>query len=148
MAELKVTELTQEAYDEMVKELQLRKNEERNRISDQIKYAKSLGDFSENAELDAAKEEEANNEKKIAELEAILKSVKITVATTYKIYDYEDDAEYEYKLVGGAEASVLEGKISVDSPLGVALKGKKKGDDVFVKTSATDGYKIKILSIK
>ena len=72
-----INEMTQEGYNEKVKELNERKNEKRNAISEQIKYAKSLGDFSENAELDAAKEAENENENTILRLEHEIATAKI-----------------------------------------------------------------------
>ncbi len=146
MAE-QVTKLTKAGYEQKKKDLAYRENERRNEISEQIKYAKSLGDFSENAELDAAKEAENENEKEILRLKHELETATIIKATTYKVYDLVDKEEYTYTIVGDTEASILENYISIESPFGKAVTGRKIGDTVEVKLSATESYKVKILDI-
>lgn len=145
MAEEKIVYLTQAGLEEKKKRLAYLQTERRNEISEQIKYAKSLGDFSENAELDAAKEEENNNEKEINELVLQLSNYVIIEASTYKILDLEDNEQYTFTIVGPTEANIAENKISADSPLAQALRGSKKGETVVVKT--VNPYKVKVLSI-
>ena len=124
------TEMTKAGYNEKVKELNFRKNEERNRISEQIKYAKSLGDFSENAELDAAKDKDNDNERRIAELEYEIATAKIIESRTFIVYDPDEEPGeryYKCELVGDSEASVINHKISKQSPFGKALLSHGKG---------------------
>ena len=142
-----IYKMTQKGLDEKKKELNYRENEKRNEISEQIKYAKSLGDFSENAELDAAKEADNQNEKEILRLKHEIEYAVVIKATIYKIHDIQDKADYTYTIVGDTEASIEKDLISMESPLGRALAGHKVGDTVEVRLSATDGYKVKILDI-
>jgi transcription elongation factor GreA len=143
-----VIKLTKRGYEEKKEELYHRENELANEISDQLKYAKSLGDFSENAELDAAREAAEKNNSRIAELHRILDgNIQIIKATIYKVLDLSDNEEYTYELVGETESSILENRISMDSPFGKAVAGHKVGDTCKVELSTTDFYKVKILEI-
>ncbi len=119
----------------------------RKEVAQKIKEAKEQGDLSENAEYDAAKEEQANIEARIVELEKILKNAEviddddmaldtISVGCRVKILDIEFDDEMEYTIVGSTEANSLKGFISNESPLGIALLGKKKGETVEVESPA------------
>lgn len=126
-----INEMTQAGYNQKVKELNFRKNEKRNEISEQIKYAKSLGDFSENAELDAAKEAENDNEKAIAILEHEIATAKIIESRMYVIYDKDEEVGSRYyicELVGETESSISEHKISKQSDFAVALQAHAKGE--------------------
>ena len=126
----------------------------RKEVSQKIKEAREQGDLSENAEYDAAKDEQRDNEARIEEIEKILKNVevvvedevdvdKINVGCTVKVYDVEFDEEMEFKIVGSSEASSLQGKISNESPVGKALLGRSVGDEVEVETQAgTIVYKV------
>ena len=110
--------------------------------------------MSENAEYDAAKDEQRDIEARIEEIENILKNVeviveeevdldKINVGCKVRLYDCEFEEEVEYRLVGSTEANSLEGKISNESPLGMALIGQAAGQEVKVETqSGVIGYKI------
>lgn len=145
MAEIK-TNMTQAGYNAKLERLNFLQNERRIEISEQIKYAKSLGDFSENAELDAAKEEERNNEKEIAKLVHELETANIIEGQTYRFLDMSENEEYTYELVGESEASFTDNKIGMDTPLGQALRGHQVGDVVYV--NSPEAYNIKILEIK
>ena len=110
------------------------------------------------AEYDAAKEEQAKIEGRIEEIENLLKHVEVvdeddmkkghvSVGSTVKILDVEMDEELTYQIVGATEASIEEGKMSNESPVGKALIGAKKGDTVSVETPA-GLLEFKVLSIK
>ena len=126
-----INEMTQEGYNEKVKELNERKNEKRNAISEQIKYAKSLGDFSENAELDAAKEAENENENTILRLEHEIATAKIIKPQKFIISEKENrqlvDA-YICELVGETESDFINHKISRQSLFAQELSKHKKGE--------------------
>ena len=128
-------------------ELEDLKVNRRKEVAQIIKEAKEQGDLSENAEYDAAKEEQADIEARIVELEKILKNAEviddddvaidvISVGCRVKIIDLEFDDEMEDSIVGSTEANSLKGFISNESPLGLALLGKKKGQIVDVETLA------------
>lgn len=143
MAEEKKNLLTREGLKKYEDELQYLKQEKRKEISLKIKEAREQGDLSENAEYDAAKDEQRDVEARIEELEKLLKNVevvdeaqskskKVAFGSRVKILDVEMDEEMEFKIKGATEADSLNGSISNESPLGIALIGKKKGDTVEV----------------
>ena len=150
--------LTEEGYKKMEAELEKLKTETRAEIAERIKVALGFGDLSENSEYDEAKNAQAENEDKIAELEAKLRFAKIIddseidtkkvqVGNTVKVLDMEFDEEVEYTIVGSTEVDLAENKISNESPLGAALLGAKKGHTVDVNAPAGI-MKYKILEIK
>ena len=129
--------------------------ETRNEIIEAIKEARALGDLSENADYDAARDEQAKVEARIKELEYMLENAKIiektsgdtvSVGTTVTIEYVEDDEEEVYQIVGSLEADPFENKISNESPIGKAIMNKKVGDIISVE-SPTGSYDIKIVSI-
>ena len=135
--------LTQEGYDNLEKELERLKTVERYEIAERIKVALGFGDLSENSEYDEAKNAQAQNEIKIAELEEKIKYAKIIddsevdletvqVGNIVKVLDMEFDEEIEYTIVGSTEVDLAQNKISNESPLGAALLGKRKKDIVEV----------------
>ena len=137
--------MTYEGLKKIEEELQYLKVEKRQDIAQKLKEARAQGDLSENAEYDAAKDEQRDIEARIDELEKILKNAevvdedeidldKINVGCQVKILDMEFNEELEYKIVGSTEANSLKGKISNESPVGMALIGKKVGDVVDVET--------------
>ena len=149
--------LTEEGYKKMEAELEKLKTETRAEIAERIKVALGFGDLSENSEYDEAKNAQAENEDKIAELEAKLRFAKIIddseidtkkvqVGNTVKVLDMEFDEEVEYKIVGTTEADITQNKISNESPIGSALLGAKKNQVVEVQVPAGVS-KYKILSI-
>lgn len=137
--------LSREAIEELEKELEYLTIEKRREISEKLNESSSLGDLSENAEYHDAKDQQLMNEQRIAQIEDILsrsmvvsdrKTVQITVelgcvVTLKKIKTSE---VYEYHLVGSDESNPSANKISNESPLGVSLMDKKKGDKVKVNT--------------
>ena len=144
--------LTKEGYEEIKEEL----NVKRPAIIEAIKEARALGDLSENADYDAARNEQAEIEAKIKKLETILENVQIIesvstdevgVGTTVKIayIDDEDDVD-QYKIVGSQEADPFESKISNESPIAKALMGHKVGDVVSVE-SPNGNYEVKVIEI-
>ena len=126
----------------------------RKEVAVKIREAREQGDLSENAEYDAAKDEQRDIETRIEEIEKLLKNVevvdedevdldKISVGCTVVLYDNEFEEEVEYKIVGSTEANSLAGKISNESPLGMALLGKTVGDDIVVETQfGTSEFKV------
>lgn len=150
--------LTQEGYDNLEKELEKLKTQTRYEIADRIKVALGFGDLSENSEYDEAKNAQAANEMKIAELENKLKYAKIIdeseidtktvqVGNVVKVLDMEFDEEVEYTIVGSTEVDLSQDKISNESPIGEALLGKKVKDIVDVQ-APVGVLKFKILAIK
>jgi transcription elongation factor GreA len=150
--------LTQEGYDEKVKELDTLTSQKRPEVAERLKEAISYGDISENSEYDSAKNEQAELEEKISVLENTIKNAKIidakagdknvvSLGRKIKVKDNKSKSEKEYIIVGSAESNPLEGKISNTSPVGAALLGHKIKDKVDVETP--DGkVKYEILSIK
>ena len=150
--------LTQEGYDNLEKELEYLKTEKRTEISERIKVALGFGDLSENSEYDEAKNAQASNEIKIAELENKLRYAKIIdeseidtktvqVGNKVKILDLEYNEEMEYTIVGSTEVDLSQNKISNESPIGSALLGAKKNEIVEAQTPG-GVVKYKVLAIK
>ena len=149
--------LTQEGYDNLEKELENLKTTVRYEIAERIKVALGFGDLSENSEYDEAKNAQAANEAKIAELEEKIKYAKIIdeseidtevvqVGNIVKVLDMEYDEEVEYIIVGSTEVDLSQNKISNESPIGKAFLGKKKNNVVEVQ-APVGVIKLKILSI-
>ena len=139
-------------------ELNYLRTEKRSEIAERIKVALGFGDLSENSEYDEAKNAQAENEVKIAELEDKIRHAKIIdekeidtetvqIGNIVKVLDMEFDEKIEYTIVGSTEVNLAENKISNESPLGVALLGAKKNHVVDVNAPAGI-MKYKILSIK
>ena len=150
--------LTQVGYDNLEKELEYLKTEKRSEISERIKVALGFGDLSENSEYDEAKNAQASNEIKIAELENKLRYARIIdeseidtktvqVGNKVKVLDMEFDEEVEYTIVGSTEVDLSQNKISNESPIGSALLGAKKNQVVEAQTPGGVA-KFKILAIK
>ncbi len=156
MTQKKIIELTQEGYDDVVKELNELRTVERPRIIAALKDARAQGDLSENADYDAARADQARTEGRIQELEYIVDNHKIieksndiiSLGSDVKIHDCDMDEDDEYKIVGSTEVDLTNNKISNESPLGSALIGHKVGDTVTVKVSNDDSYDVKVLSIQ
>lgn len=149
--------LTQEGFDELNKELDELINVKRPANVKSIKEARSLGDLSENADYDAARNEQAEIENRIKQLEVMLENAEIiektntdTVSVGNSVcirYIDDPDDEDEYKIVGSMEADPFSGKISNESPIAKALLDKKVGDVVTVE-SPNGTYEIEITEIK
>ena len=148
--------VTQEGYDNLKKKLDHLINVDRADASERIRIARGFGDLSENAEYDAAKDYQAQVEAEILTIQAQLDNAEIIetngkqdtviAGCTVKIYDFSEDEEAEYTIVGTTEASILEGKISNESPLALAILGKKVGAEAIVELG-DNSYKVKVLAI-
>jgi len=146
--------LSQQGFDKLNKELEHLKTKKRREISKEIGKARELGDISENAEYDAAKNAQGLNEKRISEIEnklamaqildeSQMTSDEVLIGATVKLKDLDADDDEVYVLVSEAEADFAQGKISVTSPVGKALLGHKVGDAVDIEVPAgTLKYKI------
>ncbi len=133
--------MSQEKFEELTHELDDLRTTRRREVAEQLEYARSLGDLSENAEYQEAREMQAAVEERIGKLEAILKNAKITkggkgdgvgmgsIVTVQPLTSKEEGSKHTYTIVGAEEANIIEGKVSYHSPLGAALMGKKKGDE-------------------
>ncbi len=139
--------LTVEGFKKLEAELEDLKTVKRHEIAEKIKEARMQGDLSENAEYDAAKDEQAEMEARISKIEAILKNAKIVdeskvdtskinIGCKVTIKYMESGEEEDYYIVGSTESNVLENKVSNESPIGSALLGHKKGDEVKINTPA------------
>jgi transcription elongation factor GreA len=137
------TEMTAEGRDALQAEINRLETEERSRMAEQIKVARSWGDLSENAEYHAAKEAQAHLETRIAVLrERLVNAVVVERATgeevgfgsTVDVRDEETGTERAYTLVAALESAPAEGRISVESPIAGALRGRRAGDIAEVKT--------------
>lgn len=145
----KYSYLTQEGYDRLVAELEELKTDGRKKVADAIAEAREKGDLSENAEYDAAKDAQGMLELKINEMEKVLASArildksqldasKVTVLSTVRIRNVKMDKEMTYQLVSETEADLKAKKVSVKSPMGEGLLGKKVGDIAVVQTPRGD----------
>ena len=148
--------ISQEKFEELTRELEELRTTRRREVAEQLEYARSLGDLSENAEYQEAREMQAAVEERIQKLEAILKSAKIVrgaksdtigMGSTVSVQKLGSDEKHNYTLVGAEEADLFSGKISYHSPLGSALLGKKKGDEFSFHTPK-GAQKYKILKVE
>lgn len=155
MSNTKDVYLTQQGYDEIKKELDYLKLEKRPEVINALKDARALGDLSENAEYDAARNEQAEVEGKIAELEAMLEKAiiikdvstdKVSIGTTVKLKYVEDDDTEVYSIVGSKEADPFNNKISNESPIAKAIMGLGVGAKVTV-DSPNGKYDVEIIEI-
>ncbi|NQV11884.1 transcription elongation factor GreA [Candidatus Uhrbacteria bacterium] len=134
--------MSQEKFDELTEEMKHRETVTRKEVASQLEYAKSLGDLSENFEYHDAKDRQAANEKRVLELDALLKNAvivesqqggeAINIGTTFTAT--RDGKETTFQVVGSNEADPMTGKISNESPMGRAFIGAKSGDAVKVET--------------
>ena len=148
--------LTSEGYLDLENELHYLKTTKRNEVTQTLKDARALGDLSENSEYEQAREDQANLEKRIIEIEYALEHAvvidksdndgKVGIGSQVELM-YEDDEDTEsYKIVGSQEADPFNNKISNESPIAAAIMGKKVGETVEV--SSPDGvYSVKIVAI-
>jgi transcription elongation factor GreA len=145
---------TPEGLEKLKNELRALKTEKRAEIAERLKKAISYGDLSENADYSEAKEQQAFIEGRILELDALIKNAKIVsknlragwVQVGSVILVKTDGTQEKFKIVGAEEASPMQGKISIESPLGIAFLNKPEG--AIIKVSAPQGdIKYKILKI-
>ena len=159
--------MSQEKFDELQQRLDYLEKVKRAEITEAIKEARALGDLSENAEYDAAKNEEAAVAGEIAQIKFQLNNAKIieidqintktvVVGCTVEIVEVETDAAgkiveiddpEELKIVGTLEANAADGRISNESPLGRALLGRRKGE-VFTMVAPGGKFEYKVLSVR
>jgi len=139
--------MSREGYEKLREQLEYLKKVKRKEIAQAIEHARSLGDLTENAEYDAAKEAQAFNEKSIAELENKLIRARIIeeenipkdevrIGAKVRLKDMKSGEELEYTLVSETEANLTCGKISVASPVAQGLLGHKENDIVQIKIPA------------
>lgn len=156
MAEKKM--MTVEGLKKLEEELNERKLVLRKEIADKIKEAREQGDLSENAEYDAARDEQRDNEAKIDELEGLIKNAVVisdedidhtiaNIGSAVTIKDVKTGEQMQFSIVGSAEVNSLEFKISNESPLGKALIGKQAGD-VFEVDFMGSMVKYEVLEVK
>ena len=147
--------VTEAGLEEMKKELEYLIQVRRPEVIVALKDARALGDLSENAEYDAARNEQAIVENKIKELEVSIEHAKIisdvstdkvSVGNSVKIEYVEDNEIETYSIVGSKEADPFANKISNESPIAKAIMGKKVGDTVTV-DSPNGKYSVKIVEI-
>ncbi len=142
---MKVSYMTQEVYERLMSELDVMKTTGRKEISEAIATARDKGDLSENAEYDAAKDAQGMLEAKINELEKQLANVKflkeedidtsqVGILTSVKLLNLKLNKEFTFKIVSESEANIKEKKISVSSPIGEGLLGKKVGEVAQIQT--------------
>lgn len=155
MAELQY--FTQESLDKMKKELKELKTTERDKIKQALSEARDKGDLSENAEYEAAKEAQSHLETRIIIVQNIIANARVidekdldlssvTVLSKVRFMNHKMKKEQTFKLVSESEADFKEGKISIKSPIGSALMGKKVGD-VFEVDVPAGKLKLEILEI-
>ncbi len=150
--------LTKEGYNALKKEIEFLSTTRRREVAERIKIAREFGDIAENAEYDAAKNEQAMLEARIAKLEERLAAARViekrdiskdvvSVGSTVRLRDVDAKQTVEYRIVGSAEANPAQLKLSNESPVGKAIMGHKKGETVEV-TTPRGSLKYKILEIK
>lgn len=149
--------LTANDIKKMQEEIEYRKLVVRKEALEAVKEARAHGDLSENFEYKAAKQDKNRNESRIRYLEKMIKTARIIsdnsregevgLGDTVEVYIPDDDETERYKLVTTVRGNSLQGLISIDSPLGKAIRGRKAGDKVYVKVDDRFGYDVEIRSI-
>lgn len=148
--------LTKERYKVLSEELEYLKKVKRKEVAEQLEYAKSLGDLSENAEYHEARDMQGVTEDRIKKLETMLKNAiivsshgteAVAVGSEVKVVKEGTRDERTYHIVGGEESDLSSGKISIHSPFGHAIMGKKKGQS-FSFNAPSGPITYKIISIK
>lgn len=151
-------QLTKGDVEKIKEEIEYRKSVVRKKELEAVKEARAHGDLSENFEYKAAKQDKNRNESRIRYLERMLKNARIVsdeskddevgINNTVELY-FEDDEETEtYRLVTSIRGNSLNGRISIESPLGKAIIGRKEGERVLVKTEGDQGYYVVIKKIE
>ncbi len=140
------TYLSQEKYEKLKEELEHLTTVRRREVAEKLEYAKSLGDLSENSEYQEAREDQSSTEERIAKVESLLRSAEIvsydahetgdSISIGSKVTVRKEGGEREdvYEIVGEEESDISQKRISNKSPVGAAIIGKKKGDEVVVRT--------------
>ncbi|MGI6771331.1 MAG: transcription elongation factor GreA [Acholeplasmataceae bacterium] len=152
----KVYDLTEEGVLELEGELNHLKDVKRPENLQNLKEARAQGDLSENADYDAARTEQAQIEARIKEIEYILKNVRLIKATNdnvvgmgkrVKLLFVSQKIEREFDVVGHLQANPSKGTVSVESPLGKAIRNTQVGDEVTVKAETGNIFTVKILEV-
>lgn len=148
--------MSQESLDKLKEELEYLESVRTKEVAEQIKEARSFGDLSENSEYDEAKTEQGKLYSRIAELKDLVENAQIDNSTAtegtvghgsvVKVCDLEDNSEMEYQIVGSQDANPMIGRVSSDSPFGIALLGHKAGDEVTVEAPAGQ-FRFRIIEI-
>ena len=155
MTDTKEIYVTSEGLEEMKRELEELIQVKRPEVIKALKEARALGDLSENAEYDAARQEQAQTEARIKELEVMIENAvvienvdtnEVSIGTRVTIEYVGDDDTEEYSIVGVKEADPFNNKISNESPIARAILGKKIGDVVSV-DSPNGKYDVKVVAI-
>jgi transcription elongation factor GreA len=150
--------LTPEGYDRLVEELEQMRTTRRQEVADRIREAREFGDISENSEYDDAKNEQAMLEARIAQFEERLRAARVidtsevstdvvSLGSQVRLKDLSHGDSVTYTIVGSAESDPTEGRLSNESPVGRAVMGRKKGEEVDVATPG-GATTMKIVSIK
>ena len=159
MANASRFKMSQERLDAIKEELYYLETVREKEVSELIKEARSFGDLSENSEYDEAKTEQGKLYSKIAELKVLIENAEIvdnmeadapkdtvTLGSVVCVRSLEDDFEEKFEIVGSQEANPRQGRISDDSPLFQALKGRRKGETVKV-TAPAGVFSYEIVSV-
>lgn len=151
-------QLTKQDVEKIQKEIEYRKLVVRKNAIEAVKEARAHGDLSENFEYHAAKKDKNQNESRIRYLERMLKTAKIVrddsaadevgIDKKVEVYFEDDDETEVFKLVTSVRGSSLNGKISIESPIGKAILKHKAGDRVYVKINENAGYYVVIRSVE
>ena len=151
-------QLTASDVAKIQEEIDHRKLVVRPKALEDVKEARAQGDLSENFEYYAAKRFNRQNESRIQYLEKMLKTAKVIsdkskadevgINDTVTLYFEDDDEEEVYRLVTSIRGNSMEGRISIESPLGSAIRGHKEGETVFVKVNEKSGYEVTIRKIE
>ncbi|SDG18071.1 transcription elongation factor GreA [Marvinbryantia formatexigens] len=150
--------LTRSDVRKIEEEIEYRKLVVRKEAIAAVKEARAQGDLSENFEYYAAKRDKNKNESRIRYLERMLKTARVVsdvsrdgevgLNNTVEVYFEDDDETETYKIVTSIRGNSMSGKISIESPMGRALLGKKAGDRVYVKVNENAGYYVVIKSVQ
>lgn len=147
--------ITKQGLSDIKKELEYLQTTKRSEVIEALKEARALGDLSENAEYDAARSEQAEVENKIASLQAMIENAKViesvntdevSIGSTVEVEYVEDGDKDTYSIVGSTEADPFENKISNESPIALAILGKKVGQIATV-LSPNGEYQVKVVKI-
>ena len=150
--------LTYEGLKKLEEELDYLKTTKKKEVAERIKEARGFGDLSENSEYDDAKNEQAEVEARIVTIESMLRVAKVVsdedisnktvgIGNRVTVLDIEENEELEYVIVGSTEVDVFNNKISNESPMGIALMGRKKGETIKVEAPMGE-IEYKILKIE
>ena len=158
MSDVKHVVVTREGLQRMKEELEYKETTEKMKVAEQLKVAISYGDLSENAEYDAAKNDQAVLEQRIAELKAMIENAVVVDESKIStdavgfgtrvtiVYEDDPDEEETYTIVGTSESDPTNGKLSNESPVGAALVGAHVGETVVAQTPG-GALRIKVIEI-